>query len=255
MPNKKTKRRRQAKAAHAQPSRRGQRGATFVDVPYMETLLNSSRTSMPQNVIVNRVDYQFKVPSFSITQSPPRNLRNQIYWFQKTVTFLSSKSISYTSDTEYNTSFTVSNLIPNEVTALLSLFDQYCIHTIVIHVNVVNSLLNFSGTAGRLTTAIDYDNVGNLGSEAAVQEFSTAQTVEVTQGTSVERVLKPCVDLAVYQLSGTGYGPTRVWLDSVSNAVPHYGFRSYWTGNTYNSGGGLIADYVVTSVLGFRQSI
>jgi len=255
MPNKKTRRRRQAKAAHAQTSRSSTRGSTFDQLPYVQTLLISSRTAMPQNRITNPVDYQFKVPSFSITQSPPRNLRNQIYWFQKTTTFLSSKSISYTSDTEYNTSFTVSNLIPTEVSALLSLFDQYCIHTIVIHVSVVNSLLNFSGTAGRLTTAIDYDNVANLGSEAAVQEFSTAQTVEVSQGTCVERVLKPCVDLALYQLSGTGYGPTRVWLDSASNAVPHYGFRSYWTGNTYNSGGGLIADYVFTAILGFRQSI
>lgn len=260
MPNKKTRRRRAKKANGLNPT-----GASHIthiptsrnepNMAYMASLLLSSRTGMPQNRITNPIDYQFRVPSFSITQSPPANLRNQIYWFQKTVTFSSSRSISYTGDTEFNTSVTIANLIPNEVTALLSLFDQYCIHTVVFHVNVVNSLLNFSGTAGRLTTAIDYDNVGNLGSESAVQEFSTAQTVEVTQGTSVERVFKPCVDMAVYQVSGTGYGPTRVWLDSVSNAVPHYGFRSYWTGNTYNSGSGLIADYIVSSVLGFRQSI
>lgn len=261
MPNKKTKRRRKAKAASSSGGGAANRGilsrvhTATNPAPYLAELLLGTRSGMPQNVIRNPVDYSSRIPAFSVTQSPPRNLRNQIYWFQKSITYANALSISATGYTEQNVQFTLATMLPSEYTAFISLFDQYCIHTIVIHINVTNSLLNFSGSAGRLTTAIDYDNIANLGTEVAVQEFSTSQTVEVSQGTCVERVIRPCVDMTIYQASSSGYGPTRVWLDSASPSVPHYGLRTFWINNSYASGGGLLADYLITSIIGFRQSI
>lgn len=163
---------------------------------------------------------------------------------------MNGQSISTSVPVEYNYSFTIATVTP-EYSVLTSLFDQYCIHSVIVHLNTLNFSTN-SGTAGRVTTAIDYDNVATLGSEASVQEFSSAQTVEISPGLSIERAINPCVDPQLYQTAGTGYGAARMWVDSASTAVQHYGFRSYWSNNTVSS---LSFDLIVTTIIGFRNSI
>jgi len=216
----------------------------------LKNIASTCHSGVPFARIVNVADYSSQPRSWALTQSPPRNVRTLIHWFAKTVTFVNGQSISTSVPVEYNYSFTIATVTP-EYSVLTSLFDQYCIHSVIVHLNTTNMSTN-SNTLGRVTTAIDYDNIANLGSEASVQEFASAQTCEVSPGLSIERAIMPTVDPQLYQVSSTGYGAARMWVDSASTAVQHYGFRSYWANNTVTA---LSFDLIVTSIIGFRNSI
>lgn len=217
---------------------------------YLRSLASSLHAGVPADRITNNADFNSRPKSWVLTQTPPKSLRNLIYWFQKTVTFVNGQSISTSVPGEYNYAFTIATVTP-EYTYLLNVFDQYAIHSVIIHLVITNQASS-TGIMGRVTTALDYDNVANLGSESSVQEYSTAQTVEVRSGLNIERALMPCVDPQVYQVSGTGYGAARMWLDSASTNIPHYGYRSYWSNNLDTN---LSFDLIVTSIIGFRNSI
>jgi hypothetical protein len=238
------------KSRNNAPRRDNRRRAGGQVANVLRTIAASVHSGEPADRVINAADYTYRPQSWVFTQTPPKSIRNQIHWFQKTVTLVNGQSISTSVPVEYNYAFTIATLTP-EYTALLSVFDQYAIHSVFIHLNVSNFSTN-SGTAGRVTTALDYDNVANLGSEGALQEFASAQTCEVAPGINIERVLMPTVDPQLYQTAGTGYGAARMWVDSASSSVPHYGYRSYWANNTVSS---LSFDLVVTSVFGFRNSI
>jgi hypothetical protein len=226
----------------------GSRGVTFGGG--VTDVIKSSHASSFTHRVTNPTDLNAKPRNWLITESPPKNFWNKVYWLKKTVTLVNAASLSTSVPVEGNLSFTVQSLFP-EYATILSLFDQYCIHTVVVHLNL-DSVGASSGSYGRCTTAIDFDNVANLGGETLVQDFSTAQTVDLSPGLCIERVIQPTVDPVIYQVSGSGYGVGRMWCDSASSSIPHYGFRAFFAQNTIS---GTTYDVVVTSIIGLRNSI
>jgi hypothetical protein len=224
--------------------RRGQGNSSSNNV---RSIAASLHTGPADRRVSNPADYGRRPPNLMITQSPPRNLRNQIYWFQKTITLKNAISISSSTVTEVNFSFLFTD-IP-EYTTLYTLFDLFCLHSVIVHIAVDTNTISTGASFGRLTTAIDYDNVANIASEPAIQEFSSAQTVDLSANLTIERMVMPCVDPYLF---GAYYSSQRMWVDSASYGVQHYGFRSLWAQNAFS---GLTADYVCTYIFGFRNSI
>jgi hypothetical protein len=211
----------------------------------------STRVAGNAEVLTNRADFEFPVPDWRLTQNPS-SLRNNITWVQAKVQ--ATQAISNSAPTEKNFLFSLSGFI--DIAGLAGYFDQYCIHTVTVSVTP-----QFEGagstlyTFGTCVTAIDYDNVTNLGSLDQIEAFQSSQTFEMSAGQSIQRVLQPCVAPALYTTVGSGtlsgYGLARSWVDSANPGVPHYGFRSFFVTNTV-SGNAVVYD--IAAIIGFRNN-
>jgi hypothetical protein len=190
-------------------------------------------------------DYISSQLSTILSQSPPKNLTRMTHWFQCQVTKANAIGVSTSVYTESNLYFALSDTpISANITGL---FDQYCIYAVIV--NICHSQIASANYLGRFTSAIDYDSVTNLGTEAGIQSYSTAQTVEVTQGLTVQRFIKPCVDSNVYSSS---YANGRLWIDTSSgSSCQHFGLRQFWYGNTSTA---LLVDVLCTYIIGARNS-
>jgi len=202
-------------------------------------------------VIVPSADFQRRMPSWLLTQTPPRNLRAPITWVQgKLQTVL---SISNAVPTENNVTFKFTDLV--DLVGLAGYFDQYCIYSVTVNITP-----DFEGagstlyTFGAVATAIDYDNINNLGSFAAVEAYNSCVVAELTPSQSIQRYLKPCVAPALYTSGSgfSGYGVQRMWIDSGITSVPHYGFRSLFISNTVS---GLSVSFDFNYVVGLRNNM
>jgi len=193
-------------------------------------------------------DLRPRMPNWSLTQNPPLNFLNGIHWIQDN--YFGSFSVASSGITESNFSFQLNQV--NDYTSYQQVFDQYCIYSVCARItpNVISAS---TGGMGVLATAIDYDSVANLASFSSIQDFGTCNVVQVTPGISVERYLKPCVAPAVYNYGGgfNGYGTSRLWLDSASSGIAHYGLRIIFSGATVAYSGSV----QITLVLGFRNSV
>jgi hypothetical protein len=196
-------------------------------------------------------DFTRQAPSWLLVQHPPKQIRNQMIWVQgKTQT---QQTISNSAPTEKNFSFQFSDLA--SLVGLASFFDQYCIYSVTANVTP-----DFEGagstlyTFGTCATAIDYDNVTNIGSLANIEAYASAVIFEMSSGQSLTRYLKPCVAPALYTsgASFSGYGVQRLWIDSSVTTVPHYGFRSFFVSNTVS---GLTVTYDFNYIVGLRNNI
>jgi len=156
-------------------------------------------------------------PPNNYRSRPPRSLNNQVHFVRSTQ--LVTLTTSTTAITEVNTAWTASASLIN-YTNYLAVFDQYFLHSVVCNVT------NTQGPGGTATipyvvTAIDYDNITNLGSAAALDGFVTANTTLLTSGGTVSRYIEPTVAPTI----GSSQGVSRMWVDSVSTGCPFYGFR------------------------------
>lgn len=196
-------------------------------------------------------DYSRRRRAWTLSQSPPRSIRDQIHWFEVTETLVSSGSVnsSPTATTEFNQSFTLG--LWSNYAAITALFDQYCIHSVVVNITTEAVFTAVAG-AGRCTTAIDYDNVSNLSNEGSIQAFASAETVTVVPHMNIQRYVEPCVTPALYQTSGTAYGSQRMWIDAASPNAQHYGLRILFYNNNVS---GFTIDVVATFRYGARNSI
>jgi len=201
-------------------------------------------------LVTSGADFTTRPPSALITQSPPRNIRSKIHWFQESFTKDSSHNVSSSIDTEVNYSFSIGDFPGGP--GLCGYFDQYCIYAVIC--NITPNGAGFSSNSanfGRLTTAIDFDNTTSLGSESTVQRFATSQTVEIQYPLHVQRVLKPCNTESLYGSGFGSYGIGRFWVDSVSQGVNHYGLRTYWRNNISSN---FNFDLTCVMIVGFRNS-
>jgi len=216
--------------------------------PADRELMATSHRGGPAMRITVPEDMARQATSTLISQSPPKNLRTKLVWIVQQVNVLNQLSISNSVPTEANVSFKLTDI--SNYSTWSSLFDQFCLYSVSISVTPIAPNLT-SGSLGRLTTAIDYDNTNNLSVETAVQQYSSALTVEVAPGMSVQRFIKPCNKSGVYAGTSVTNGSVgRLWVDANAQAVTHYGFRSFWNLNTYGS---LLADYIATYCVGFRN--
>lgn len=196
-------------------------------------------------------DFGRKPPSWQLVQHPPKQIRNQMIWIQGK--FQQQITISNSVPTESNFSFQFQQL--TDLVGLAAFFDQYCIYSVTANITP-----DFEGagstlyTFGTCATAIDYDNVTSLGAFAALESYSSCVVFEMSSGQSITRYLKPCVAPALYTSGAafSGYGVQRLWLDSSTTNVPHYGFRTYFISNTV-SGLSCTADF--NMIVGLRNNI
>jgi hypothetical protein len=230
-------------------ARRSRRSRNF-QASSGSSLMSDHHLGTPAGRVRVPEDFTRKPASFFLTQTPPRRIRDAIHWFE--VTLLNTTlSVSNLTTTEYNQSFSLSGL--SNASAYTNLFDQYCIHSVLVSFAVTSSADYFSGSQGRVTTALDFDNISNLGSEATLQQYMSAITVEVTPGLSVERYVKPTAKGYLTTGGGAYAGlPERVWIDCTLPTIPHYGVRSFWAGNTESS---LTIDIVNVMVIGLRNAL
>jgi len=197
-------------------------------------------------------DFSRKMPSWLLIQHPPKQIRNQLIWIQgkRQVQLTISNSVP----TEQNFSFQFQDL--TDLVGLATYFDQYCIYSITANITP-----DFEGagstlyTFGTCATAIDYDNTTTLsGGFAAIEAYATCVIFEMSSGQSLTRYIKPCVAPALYTSAAafSGYGVQRLWVDSATPNVPHYGFRSLYISNTVS---GLSVTYDFNYVVGLRNNM
>jgi len=230
-----------------QPRARGnRRGRGGQPLPQ---LVASHHSAARGDVVTVPEDNTLSPASWLLTQNPPRNFMKAIHWIQATFkdTVLTS---AIGAVVEKNQSFTFSQ-VPDYL-SYTAVFDQYCIHSACVRIMLQAQAIGTAITVGRLITAIDFDNVGNLASETALEAYASASVVEGVPGKSVERVVKPTVAPALWAGGAfSGYGIARQWVNSSNPGVPHYGVRVM----TAAASSALAYDIIVTVVIGLRNNI
>jgi len=198
-----------------------------------------------------QMDFVNKPINWRLTQSPPRNFLSIPHWVQGKVNF--SVTLSNTVPVESNQQFNLGQV--TDLVGLAGFFDQYCIWAVTVS---ISPLFEGAGSAlysfGTCVTAIDYDNISNVGAQAAVLAFGTAVVSELNVDSSIQRVIQPTVAPALYTsgASFSGYGVERAWVDSSVTTVPHYGLRAIFNGNTVS---GCMVAFDVNYVFGFRNNM
>jgi hypothetical protein len=97
-----------------------------------------------------------------------------------------------------------------EYTAWASLYDQWCIPQ--VSVTFMNQ--EAPGSTSQLPelhSALDFDNVANLGSIQAIDEFGTAAVVTLQPGRGYTRSIRPCLKIAGSNTTSQAVG--REWCD------------------------------------------
>jgi hypothetical protein len=231
-------------------NRRSSRSSKKRNNPNDLMTVQSSRSTAAAQVAFPKEDLNRRFRAWILNQSPPRALSNQIFWIQGKRQ--STQVISTTAPVEFNLAFYLSDT--PDISPLSGFFDQYCIFSVV-----VNLPFNYSGTTpgglGSVFTAIDFDNVGNIGGPDAIESYESCLSSKISADQSIQRLIHPCVAQSLYTTTGgafAGYSVSRSWIDSANSSVPHYGFRSFYISNV---GTTLTALYDVNYVFGFRNNL
>lgn len=231
--------------------RRKNRGSSKPKSKNDEQLKTFVNQSMIASGALNQIvesDYIQKPVNMQIVQKPPKNFRSAIYWSenQQTVDF----TITVAVNNENNIAFFAN--ATNVPSGFLTSFDVYCIYAVAVTLEVVVPSTSTAQFFGDIYTAIDYDNVNNIGAVGSLQAYSTCSTHSLQIGRPVTRFIKPCVSPALF-VSGTssGYSSARSWVDGAYPNVPHYGLRTIIPNPPTTFTLRAILNYVI----GFRNTI
>jgi hypothetical protein len=196
-------------------------------------------------------DLTAKPKNWLLTERVPRNFLSMPFWTQQS-TLVTQFVTANNNYFEFNISFLLS--LFTSVTALTTVFDQYCFESVTVSVTPKNNALGFE-VYGFMITAIDYDSVAPLGLASSLEQYSTALVTELISGQSIQRALHPTVAPAIYNSVGSGfsgYGVARMWVDAANVNVPHYGFRSAYS-NPAGINNPIELDYTIVAIMGFRN--
>jgi len=205
---------------------------------------SAKATGSTSNVVAS--DLLLKRQNFNIVSQPPRSLGNQTFWAKLSIDL--SQNISSSVVSENNLLFVAGSF--NGFSNAASFFDQYCIYSIVA--SFVSNMT--TGAAVKIMTAIDYDNVANVGI-AGIQGFSSFNESALggNGADSLIRFLRPCIapQVTSSNLPVAG-GISRAWLDIAYASVSHYGLRIvYPIAATTTSGA---VGVTITAIFGFRNN-
>lgn len=172
-----------------------------------------------------RADLRVRPPNnANVPHSVPRSVPNQVVWDVVKIDGVVANST--TGLTETNFSFNLSQ--HPQASSWAALFDQWCIPQ--ASVSFLSMVPPGSTTIPpRLYTALDFDNANALGSISSIEDYSTAQVVELQPQVRLVRSIKPCVKPV---LLGSLAGVERMWCDSGTNNVGWYGIRSIMSTST-----------------------
>lgn len=230
---------------------RGKNKADDVDSSFVSSHHGAARG----DYLFDPADLRRKPLSMDLVQRPPKRIQDSITWMEK------ANNVNLTLSTGGGVSEL--NLVGQlnafpEASVMATLFDQYCIYSIFAsaRLEISNVPVSTETSFGRIYSAIDFDSNSNVGTEAAIQEFSTCIGSELVYGKSYERFCKPTIAMVTggaNSTSNTGVAMGRKWLNSNSNAVPHFCIRYLTVGNNTATAQNVSIIYYV--VFGFRNSV
>jgi hypothetical protein len=172
----------------------------------------------------NRGDLAVKPPDDSnVPKSIPRNVQSLIAWDSVKVNSLITGASSLV-----ETNYAASLSIHPQASSWASLFDQWTIpqFTVEFDSQIPPGATNIPPV---LYTAIDFDNVANLGSIAVLEDYSTCEARQLTTGVRTMRSVRPCVKI-VQGVSGGSTSTSGVskamWVDSGQITTQFYAIRS-----------------------------
>jgi hypothetical protein len=213
-------------------------------------LLRDHHAASKADVLSVPADFKNNIRNWALRQDPPRNFMRAVHWIQSSIRGSFSTNTTGT-PVESNLSFSLNQNL-NDYTNYAAIFDQYCIHSAIVRVTPQLSTGGSNQVYGRIITALDYDNVANLGSEATLLQYNSAVESELIIGRSMERLVRPAMAPATWSGGAfSGYGVSRMWLNSTSTGVPHYGIRVMVSGASNQ----IAVDYIVTVMFGFRNNL
>jgi hypothetical protein len=197
----------------------------------------------------NRADLSIRPPNpFNMPRRIPPNVAAKIAW--DTVKIDSQITVSATAVSETNYSFNLSQ--HPQQTSWSSLFDQWSIPQVSIS---FQSTLPPGSTTGPCLfhTALDFDNTTAINTVAAIEDFSSCNSVAMQPSTRFVRSVKPsCRGASVSggsQVSAIMMGPQ--WIDSALPGVNFYGIRSIAS----SAGASYGIDVTITIWYCFRNQI
>jgi hypothetical protein len=212
--------------------------------------INSHKLTGSTTTIV-RSDLVSKPQNFNIVQRPPKNFFTQTFWTQ--LSSADNIAVSSTSAVVEANVSPAANGFPGAA-AFLAAFDQYCMYSCVMTVSYVqeNSAVTSSVQNVVVSTALDYDNVANIGI-SVIKGFSTFSEALLAPNTSIVRFVKPAINTSQYAGSGVQQsGVQRSWIDSAFNSINHYGFRLILGITPVST---VSVNVSFTAVFGFRNGI
>lgn len=129
---------------------------------------------------------------------------------------------------EVNKAFILNDL--DQVTTFTALFDAYRIDRVTVTYwpkgtqNPMGAALTAQNT--KMYTAIDLDDVANLGTVAALRQYETC--VITTANRKIVREIVPRVASSLYNGITAAYSESKagLWVDCAYPAVEHYGIRA-----------------------------
>jgi hypothetical protein len=166
----------------------------------------------------NRRDLSLRPPTSNIPRLPA-NVGNQVCW--DTVKIRATFTTLTSGPAENN--FAVSLNSHPQVSSWAALFDQFCIPQFSVSFFSQESPSS-TGSPIELHTAIDFDNVTNIGTLAAIDDFGSAQVDNLIFNKRVTRSIKPCVKFTAGATASSGVA--RSWIDCATPGVNHFGIRS-----------------------------
>jgi len=177
---------------------------------------------------INAADVRVRPLTTRIPPRVPRSVPNQVVW--DVVKVPSVITVPTSGITEVN--FQASLSSHPQSSSWTALFDQWCIPQFSVTFES-QYMSNSVSPPAYITTGIDFDNVTALGSTAALEDYSTANNVVMSQAVRFTRSVRPCTKIA--GASGTAQAVGRVWIDSAVPGVNWFGIRSITnsSGTTY----------------------
>jgi hypothetical protein len=196
---------------------------------------------------VNKSDLIVRPPSNSIPNRVPRSVSNQVFW--DVVKSRATVTVSTSAITELNYSAALS--AHPQASSFQAIFDQFCIPQ--FSVTWYNTTPPGGGQSEPiLHTALDFDNIANLGSIANIDDYATCMVKNFPTGSSFTRSVQPCVKPTINATSSAGV--TKMWLDcSTASSVAHTGIRSIW--ETIQGSTSLVVVYEITIWFCFRSIV
>jgi hypothetical protein len=172
----------------------------------------------------NRSDLAIKPPdNTNVPRSIPRNVQSLIAWDSVKINSLITGTSSIV-----ETNFAASLQAHPQSSSWSSLFDQWCIPQFTVE---FDSQIPPGATSipPVLYTAIDFDNVNNLGSISSLEDYASCEARQLTTGVRTMRSVRPTVKV-VQGVSGGSSSISGVskamWTDSAQITTLYYGVRS-----------------------------
>jgi len=225
-------------------TRRSRNSSTSVSRLRQQLPLGMAGSNADDHFVSSDLTYNPVSPVFAA--SPPKNLLNQIHWVRQNTN--STVTTSTTVLTETNYAFTsVADL--QHQSSYFSVFDQYCLHSVVF--TILNTNSNASVLAlPEVFTAIDYDNVTALGSINGITAFASCNTGVLAAGKSITRYVRPTVQTSVSTFASAAV--TRQWIATALPSVPFFGIRTIIAATTAAA---LTLDVSISCVWAFRSTV